>query len=126
MVVRIALIFDPDYASKLEPLYMKMPVWIVDSPENLCTINQLRANNSYCDVQITNFSLKAGESLSHACERIIESLDQHYNEYAEDGGYVELDVIGVTLNEVSKKSFSDLGFIRFVHTDDGFIAYKTG
>lgn len=125
MVVRITLILDPGYGSKLKPICRDMPVWIVESLENLCAINQLRANSSYHDVQITNFSLKKGESLSHACERIIESLDQHYNEYAEDGGYVELDVIGVALDEVSMQPFFELGFTKFVQTDDGFIAYKS-
>lgn len=125
MVVRITLILDPDYGSKLKLICRDMPVWIVESLENLCAINQLRANNSYYDVQITNFSLKEGESLSHACERIIESLDQHYNEYAEDGGYVELDVIGVSLDKVSMQPFFELGFTKFVQTDDGFIAYKS-
>lgn len=125
MVVRVTLILDPDYANRLKPICKDMPVWIVDSSENLCAINQLRANNSYCDVQITNFPLKEGESLSHACERIIESLDQHYNEYAEDGGYVELEVIGVTLNEVSTQHFLELDFTKFVQTDNGFIAYKS-
>ena len=124
MVVRVTLILDPSYASRLKPLCMDGPIWIVNSSENFSAINQLRENDSYRDVQITNFSLKEGESLSHACERIIESLDQHYNEYAEDGGYVELNVIGVTLNEVSTQPFSELGFTKFVQTDDGFIAYK--
>lgn len=125
MVNRIALILDPNYGHRLISLCLDMPVWIINSSENLCVINQLRENDSHRDIQITNFSLNEGESLSHACERIIESLDQHYNEFALDGGYVELDVIGVTLNEVSKQPFSDLGFTQFAKTDDGFVAYKT-
>jgi hypothetical protein len=125
MAVRVGLILDLDYSGKLEALCLDMPVWIVDSPKNLSIAKQLRANNSFPGNQITNFSLKAGESLSHACERIINSLDQHYNEYAENGGYIELDVKGVTFNEVSMQPFYELGFTKFVQANNGFIAYKT-
>jgi hypothetical protein len=121
---RAALILDPHYGNKLKNLCVDLPVWVVNSPENDLIINALRANCSCQDIQITTFPLKEGESRSHACERIIESLDQHYNEYAMDGGYLELEVIGVTLDEVSMLPFFEVGFTKFSQTDTGFIAYK--
>lgn len=124
MIKRVVLILDPLYADKLKLLSEDTPVWIVSSSENLQILDQLRSVNSQLNFDITNFSLKEGERPPHACERIIDSLDQHYNEYSLNGGYVELDVIGVIFDEVSTQPFSELGFTKFVPTDNGFIAYK--
>jgi hypothetical protein len=121
---RVLLILDPSYGDKLRSLSADFPVWIVNSPENDRVVNELRANSAYKSVQVTTFPLKEGECRSRACERIIESLDQHYNEYAEDGAYLELEVIGVALDEVSVLPFSAVGFTRFCQTNAGFIAYK--
>lgn len=125
MNFRVALILDKNYGDKLKKLCVDMPVWVVNSPENDCIINALRTDCSCQNLQATTFPLKEGEPRFHACERIIESLDQHYNEYAEDGGYLELEVIGVALNEVSMLPFFEVGFTKFSQTDAGFIAYKS-
>jgi hypothetical protein len=126
MILRVILILDPYYGDKLKNLCVNyLSMWVVNSPENTNTIHSLRLDNHYKNISLTSFSLREGESPPDACERILESLDQHHNKYSANGEYLELEVIGVTLDKISSQLFFEFGFTKFIQTDTGFIAYKT-
>jgi hypothetical protein len=118
---KVILILDSSFANKIMSIAKQCPVWIIDSPENLVAINEYRNRTGG---EITVFSAMSNETKPKTCERIIFSLDDHYNESSWIFGYDEIDVIGVRLNEVNLDLFRGLGFERFLPTQLGFSAYK--
>lgn len=124
---QIALVLDPEFGDELNLLQALMPVWIIESPRNQAVVEKNRHTQSSGEVElITTFQAREGESLAMVCERIVQSLDDHHNEYAQTPGYRELRVIGVSLGDVSLKPFLELDFDQFLCTATGFIARKSG
>ena len=123
---QVTLVLDPAFGDGLIPMQELMPVWIVDSPQNQSVVEKIRNTQSSNGVKIiTTFPTRERESLGMVCERIVQSLDDHHNEYSQTPGYSELRVIGVSLGDVSLKPFLELNFDQFVQTATGFIARKS-
>lgn len=120
---QVALVLKDDFGEALFPLSACMPVWIIDSSDNRSIVETIR-NSSEAGETITTFPKREPESLGVACERIMQSLDEHHNECSQTPGYKELVIIGVSLGDVSLKPFLELGFIHFLATTTGFIAKK--
>jgi hypothetical protein len=121
---RVALVLDPNFGKECSRLVARMPVWVVDSVANRTAVDAIRKGESGNDSDLTTFQARGGESLAAMCERIVQSLDDHYNEQSQSPGYAELNVIGVQLNEVSMPIFHELGFSEFSRTPGGFLAKK--
>lgn len=120
---QVILVLESDYGSGLMAQWKTVPMWIVDSPSNRRVVEATRALEP--EWMITTFPLRDGESRADACERIIDSLDQHHNEFAQRPPYSELVVIGLSLSDVSLKPFVELGFTEFLLTSAGFTARKS-
>jgi hypothetical protein len=118
---KVILILDTGFAEKIIPIAKHYPVWVIDSPENHAFVDEYRKN---IGGEVTVFSALNNEPRPKTCERIVFSLDDHYNEYSGMFNYDEIDVIGVQLNEVNLDLFRELGFERFLPTYSGFSAHK--
>ena len=121
---RAALVLEPMFGDECISLRELMPVWIIDSSQNRAAVEKIRKSGLPEESDVTMFQTRDGESLVMACERIVLSLDDHYNEHSQTPGYTELTVIGVSLGDVSLRPFLELNFDEFVRTDTGFIAKK--
>lgn len=122
---QVALVLERDFREELIPLIERMPVWIIDSPQNLPVVEKIRNTKLSGTAEIiTTFQARDLESLEMACERIVQSLDEHHNDCSQTPGYSELMVIGVSLGNVSLKPFLELNFDQFLRTNKGFIAKK--
>jgi hypothetical protein len=121
---RAALVLEPMFGDECISLRELMPVWIIDSSQNRAAVEKIRKSGLPEESDVTMFQTRDGESLVMACERIVLSLDDHYNEHSQTPGYTELNVIGVSLGDVSLRPFLELNFDEFVRTDTGFIAKK--
>jgi hypothetical protein len=119
-----ALVLEPGFGENLISLGKQMPIWIIDSTQNRSVVEKIR-NTEFFKAEITTFQARKQESLAMACERILQSLDEHYNECSQTPGYSELMVIGVSLDDVSLKPFLELNFNQFLRTATGFIAKKS-
>lgn len=119
---KVALVLDPDFGEQLIPWAEAMPVWVIGSPCNRLTIDRLRLADA---LSITTFDAKEAESYELTCERIVHSLDQHHDGYAQSPEYNELNVIGVSLGSILLKGFLELGFDLFEQTPSGFVAKKS-
>ena len=124
---KVALVLDPDFGERVIQLAERMPVWIIDSPKNCSVIEKARSVESFGagGERITTFKAKERELYAAVCERIVQSLDDHYNENSQSLGYSELEVTGVSLSEVSLRPFLELKFDQFLVTSTGFIANKS-
>ncbi|GAB2878617.1 hypothetical protein GCM10027277_54790 [Pseudoduganella ginsengisoli] len=123
---RVALVLEPMFGNECMTQLERMPVWIIDSPQNRAAVEKIRKAGVLDESGVTTFQPREGESLVMACERIVQSLDDHYNERSQTPGYSELAVIGVSLGEVSLRPFWELNFDEFVRTATGFIARRRG
>lgn len=122
---QVALVLERDFGEELISLSEHMPVWIIDSLQNRPVVEKIRNTKSSGAAEIiTTFQAGDLESLEMACERIVQSLDEHHNDYSQTPGYSELMVIGVSLGDVSLKPFLELNFDQFSRTNKGFIAKK--
>lgn len=116
----VGLVMQLNFSNKLLDLIEQMPVWIANSSENdKFSKDILNKGHS-----LTTFEIKSGEALEQAFERIVLSMDYHYNDSSQDVGYKKLLVIGVSLANVSLKPLILLGFSKFEITSDGFFAMK--
>ncbi len=120
---RVSLVLDPIFSDEGISLRELMPVWIIDSPQNRAAVQEIRASE-LGESEVTTFQAKEGESLLMACERIVQSLDGHFDEHSQIPAYTELNVIGVSLGDVALEPFLELNFSEFVRTATGFIAKK--
>lgn len=122
---RVALVLDIDFTKKIAPLAEIMPIWIIDTPQNRIAVEKIRNAVSSRSVEpITMFQSKPGESTEQSCERIVQSLDEHHNEYSQTPGYTELMIIGASLSKISLTPFLELEFNQFFSTETGFVAKK--
>lgn len=123
--IRVALVLDSAYGAEIISLCKAMPAWVIESPQNLAVIEKLRsATEEGMASTVTTFPKRDDESLGAVCQRIVQSLDQHHDEYSQSPAYNELDVIGVSLGDISLAPFLDLGFSEFLQTSNGFVARK--
>lgn len=122
---QVALVLDRNFGEGLIPLSELMPVWIIDSLQNRAVVEKIRNTGSSGTARlVTTFPARELEPLEMTCERILQSLDEHHNDCSQTPGYSELNVIGVSLGEVSLKPFLELNFDQFLRTDKGFNAKK--
>jgi hypothetical protein len=124
----VALVVDPNYASRLRELADRVHVWVAESPENTRATESYWASlppGSGYDIEsgITKFT-PTGESMEDWCVGVIASLDVHHNQYSHDPGYTVLEVYGAAPSERITAAFSHLGFSEFEPTEAGFLARK--
>ena len=122
---RVALVLDTLFGERINVLNEEMPIWVIESPSNLMAVKKIREVHAGAEHTITTFPARQGESLEAVCERIVPSLDQHFDEHAQAVPYNELQVIGVSVCNISLRPFLDLGFCEFRNIPcNGFLAQK--
>ena len=113
----VQLIIDPNFCDA-QSLGHSCPLWIADSISN----RQLLTNTSRLIFPITWFALRPNEQAVDVFARIIESLDQHHNELAQETPYDVLDVYGLPPTADVLSHASELGFVSQVHLP-GFVRF---
>ena len=120
---RVTLILDPNFGERIMNVSKSAPVWIVESDCNRQAVELARASSGSRGVTV--FAAKSGESPKVTCERIVASLDDHFNECSQTPGYDQLEVLGLKLADVDLRHFQNLGFSGFSTTEAGFVASKS-
>lgn len=118
----VLLILDPHFGENLEQLPRNTPVWMVDSPRNRAALNSL---GTACG-PVAVFSLRDNETAMDVFQRIVESLDQHHNEFAQHPPYDTLDVYGLPADADMLDSVKDFGFVLQVKKPDAMRFLKAG
>lgn len=120
---QVVLVLDPASSENDITLSESRCLWIVESAQNRTAVEKIRSAGN-APASITFFPLRENESLGTACERIVQSLDEHHDECSQTPEYDELTVVGVGLDEVSLIPFLELGFSHFRVSTLGFNAEK--
>lgn len=125
-VYRIFVVLDRDYGERLSELARTGPVWIVDTPVNRATAQQVWAvypSRSHLD-GITTFKTSDDCSPEDTLINELDTIDLHHGTYSANPPYTVLEVIGAVLSERLKTELSQFGFDDFQPTTEGFRAAR--
>lgn len=118
----VLLILDPEFGDRLDNLPRPYPIWIVESERNRAVLENLPPAYG----PLTVFPPRKDESATHIFERIVDSLDQHHNELAQDPPYDTLVVYGLPAEADMLDSLRDLGFVSQVKDSAAVRFLKAG
>jgi hypothetical protein len=122
MIKAVALILKSESRLVINAIASQMPVWIANTPTNRKFNDSLSSTGE--KESMTWFPLIEGETLEMATVRIAYSLDDHYDDLAQEKGYKFLLVFGSRNMEWMNKELSQLSFKTFESTAFGFVAAK--
>ena len=113
MTRTIAIVFARNYAKELKRLAFRIPVWMVDTPENRAAAQAtLQDAVEWPHITVTLF---------RPDEDLRSLLAQIAIEHAVDG----VEIIGSPLTDATRETLSGAGFHRFEATAEGFRARKS-
>lgn len=125
----IALIVDPECGDTLRDIAATVRhAWIVTSPANDAAVERMR-HRSRSSAEpgridgVTTFE-RYGADRESWCAGILNTLDDHHNEFAQPPGYSVLQVYGIPISERLRAALALSGFSTFTPTDNGFRACK--
>ena len=104
-----------------------MHVWAVDRPANAAAAEALWAKLS--EEERGNFDPRSGVTIYYAaddatpeqlCLEALPKIEEHHSPPLADEPWTALEAYGVELTDAIKEALSDLGFVRFRATDEGF------
>jgi hypothetical protein len=114
--MRVALVLAPDFRDRLQKLAFRMPVWIVETPENRRAAQEVwRMADEWPQINVTVF-----HGMPSKREEWLEQLrliDLH-------GRMSAIEVIGGEMTLPARAALTELGFTKFEETADGFRARR--
>jgi len=114
---RVALVLVPDFRDSLQKLAFRMPVWMVETPENrLAAQEAWHKAEEWPQIDVTIFHgspVRREEWISH-----IEMIDMHSR-------ITTLEVIGSEMTLPARAALTQLGFDKFESLSDGFRAKRS-
>ena len=115
----VAVVFTPDFAAQLEKLAFRMPVWLVDTPQNHAAAEEsARATTEWPHISVTLFRRPPADPTREEWTALLEQIS--LRERALDG----VDVIGSPLTVAARAVLAEAGFTRFDETPRGFRARR--
>jgi hypothetical protein len=112
--------------SLLRDLSNAGPVWIVDTPTNQASAQNLWAEfptRNHLD-GITVFDTSADRAPEQMLMDQMDTIDLHHGVYSADPPYTAIRVIGSKLTPEGRQFLETFGFDSFTLTDEGFIAVR--
>jgi|SRR6267378_2711596 hypothetical protein len=121
---KVSLVVDRNYGERLQSLVGSGPIWLIDTEVNRKAATEYWQLNPKPkrEAAVTTFKYLVDDSVSATCLNILGVIDLHHGKYS--GGYSELEVIGAPIGEELRSAITELGFIRFDSTADGFRASR--
>lgn len=116
----VYLIIDPKFNGNLMGDNKFPDIWIVDSLQN----EEYIKNLPYKPASVTWIQVKSNENSSEIFMRILDSLDQHHNELAQNIPYDSLVVYGLGEAEECINFARIFGFKSELITDERVIFLK--
>jgi hypothetical protein len=114
--MRIALVLATDFRDRLQKLAFRMPVWIVETPQNRAAAQEVwRMAEEWPQIDVTVFNnapVRREEWLEQ-----LRIIDLHAR-------VSTLEVIGGEMTLPARAALAELGFAKFEETADGFRARR--
>jgi hypothetical protein len=113
---RVALVLVPDFRDSLKKLAFRMPVWIVETPENrVAAQDTWHMAEEWPQVDVTIFNGAPSKREEWVAQ--VGLIDLHVR-------VSTLEVIGSEMTLPARAALTELGFDRFETTREGFRAKR--
>ena len=113
---RLALVLVPDYRESLKKLAFRMPVWILETPNNrVAAQDAWHMAEEWPQIDVTVFNGAPSKREEWVAQ--IELIDLHKR-------VTTLEVIGSEMTLPARAALTELGFDRFETTPEGFRAKR--
>lgn len=114
---RVALVLLPDFSDRLQKLAFRMPVWLIETPENRSAASEVsRMRDDWPQIDVILFR-GAPVRRDEWLERL-RLIDLHSR-------VLTLEVLGSEMTLPARAALTERGFTKFDETPDGFRARRT-
>lgn len=115
----VAIVFDPAFGDRLRPLAFRVPVWLVDTPENRFTAAEVsREAVDWPHISVTIFRPLPAEATPDDWLALFQQVE------LELGTAEGLDVIGAEALPAARAALEQARFNQLEETAGGFRAKK--
>lgn len=120
MARKVALVLNPDYRDRLRDLAFRLPVWIVDTPENRAAVDDLASFAlEWPHVSMTLVRASAAPA-AEEWSSLVSQLE------LQQGRALEIiEVIGAKFSAVARSAFWSAGFREITEMAESFRAKRT-
>lgn len=124
---RVIVVVDRDYGQRLLALPPDVPVWIVDTPNNVPAIKQRWVESPEGNhlTGVASFKTSADRTPEQMFLEDFDTVDLHHGAHSADPPYTVLEVIGVSATAAIKAELAKYGFQDYEVTEAGFIARRS-
>jgi hypothetical protein len=122
----VSIVVDRNYGQLLRTLIASGPVWIVGSPANRESSQQLW-DSSPTRTHLEGITLFKAADTSSPEEMLVgwmDTIELHHGVYSADPPYTAVRVIGATATPHLREVLGTFGFDSFTLTDEGFRAVR--
>ncbi|HEX4005897.1 MAG TPA: hypothetical protein VHX60_06960 [Acidobacteriaceae bacterium] len=122
----VSIVVDRKFGPKLRKLFESGPVWIVDSPSNRESAQDLWKtfpSHGHLD-GITVFDASSDRSAEQMLFDEFATIDLHHGEHSADPPYTVVRVFGTASTAKIEGYLSEYGFASFNATQEGFQAIR--
>lgn len=122
----VSIVVDRNYGQLLRELIEFGPVWIVESPANRESSQQLWESfptRTHPD-GVTLFKAAETSSPEDMLVDWMDTIELHHGVYSADPPYTAIRVVGTTVTPHLREVLGTFGFDSFTMTDEGFRAVR--
>src|SRR5437016_14169631 len=112
----VALVVDPEFREGLALLGSRMPLWVVNTPQNSIIASRFlsKRQGTQDGPDVTVFDVDPTQTPEDwACD-IIKNIDLHHGHYSHDPPFSVMEVYGVDPTPRLRKELLGIGFNRLV------------
>jgi hypothetical protein len=115
------------FGQRLRPLYVRLPVWIVDTPANRAVAEELLKESPLpADPTepggVTLFTIDPGQSSDQWAAEIVPVIDLHHGAMSHFPPYTVLEFIGVSPTPLLRQALAAYDLMSISQSPDGFVA----
>jgi hypothetical protein len=122
----VSIVLDRNCGQLLRELIGSGPVWIVESPANRESSQQLWESSptrTHLD-GVTLFKAADTSSPEETLAGWMDAIELHHGVHSADPPYTAIRVIGATVTTHLREVLATFGFDSFTVTDEGFRAFR--
>lgn len=120
----VRLVLDTVAGTKLGSISERGPTWAIHSSVNRAACEDLwqAAKNKGISLDLTIFTHPANVTSVQEWESLLDHLEMHFGEYAQDPPMDSIEVLGAGISLEARTALSRCGFDVVLETPDGFVA----
>ena len=121
----VAVVLDPTFGQRLRDLAKQFDLWVVPSSQNRTAVEQIWADKTSNNHQVTIWSEPINLELENSWQGIVSNVELHHGEYSHDPAVSTLEIIGAKPIPVARQVLAEFGFNIIEDTPEGFRARRT-